>query len=232
MDAKVRETASGNGNPVLGLLSETRAALAVVDMQVDFCAADGFVAGLGLDPAPCRAIVPALRGLIDGARAGGIPVLWIYANYDDALVPPTFLRRKREAGIERSCCVPGTQGHEPFGVEPASGEPQFVKHSYSAFTNPDFEAHLRSRGIETLIFAGVQTNVCVEATLREAYNRGFHVVLAEDCVASHTPALHEATLQNTRALLGKVCPASDIQAAFRAGKRQTASAAENRNGAR
>ena len=124
----------------------------------------------------------------------------------------------------------------PSGSSRPAASPQFVKHSYSAFTNPDFEAHLRSRSIETLIFAGVQTNVCVEATLREAYNRGFHVVLAEDCVASHTPALHEATLQNTRALLGKVSPASDIQAAFRAafqaGKRQTVPAAENRNGTR
>ncbi len=202
-------------NPLLALLSETRSALAVIDMQVDFCAADGFIAGLGLDPAPCRDIVPTLETLIGVARSSAVPVLWIYANYDEALVPPTFIRRRREAGIERSCCVPGTQGYEPFGVTPAGDEPQFVKHTYSAFTNPAFETHLRGAGIETLIFAGVQTNVCIEATIRDAYNHGFHVVVAEDCVASHTAALHDATLQNVRALLGSVCAASDIQEAWR-----------------
>jgi len=203
------------GNPVLDLLSETRSALAVIDMQVDFCAADGFVAGLGLDPTACRNIVPILTTLIDAARSSAVPVLWVYANYDDALVPPTFVRRKREAGIERSCCVPGTKGYEPFGVTPIGGEPQFVKHTYSAFTNPAFETHLRSAGIETLIFAGVQTNVCIEATVRDAYNHGFHVVVAEDCVASHTAPLHDATLQNVRTLLGKVCAGGDVQEAWR-----------------
>lgn len=201
-------------DPAQRLLTETRSALVVVDMQIDFCAADGFVAGLGLDPGPCRAIVPELQTLIESARRDGVPVLWVMANYDDALVPPTFQRRKKEAGITRTCCVPGTEGFEPFGVHPADDEPQFIKHSYSAFTDPAFEKHLQSEKIETLVFAGVQTNICVEATLRDGFNRGFHVIVAEDCVASHTPALHDATLQNVRALLGIVTSATDIESAW------------------
>jgi len=203
-------------SPVQELLSETNSALLVIDMQNDFCAEDGFVASIGLDPAPCREIVPNLQALIDNARKQEIPVLWALANYDDALVPPTFRRRKEVAGIQRDCCVPGTEGYEPFGVHPADGEPCFVKHSYSAFTNPDFEEYLRDQKIETLVFAGVQTNVCVEATIREAFNRGFHVVVAEDCVASHTQQLHEATLQNVRVLLGCVSPSSEIEEAWEA----------------
>jgi ureidoacrylate peracid hydrolase len=197
------------------LLHDTRSALLVVDMQADFCSADGFVAQLGLDPTPCREIVSSLQELIDGARDNDVPVLWVLANYDDDLVPPTFLRRKNEAGISHDCCIPGTEGFEFFGVTPADGEPKFIKHSYSAFTNPEFEKYLRSAKIETLVFSGVQTNVCIEATLREAYNRGFHVVVAEDCVASHTPSLHEATLQNVRVLLGNVTSAAGIRKAWR-----------------
>lgn len=183
-------------------------------MQVDCCSIDGYVANLGLDPTPCRKIVPSLQELIDGARNNEVPVLWVFANYDDDLVPPTFLRRKIEAGIKRNCCIPGTEGFESFGVFPMDGERHFIKHSYSAFTNPDFENYLRSERIETLVCSGVQTNVCVEATLRDAYNRGFHIVVAEDCVASHSPSLHESTLQNVRALLGSVAPAIDIQKAW------------------
>jgi len=208
-------SASTPNNPAQKLLNETRSALLVIDMQVDFCAADGFVAGLGLDPTPCREIVPSLQELIDGARNSDVPVLWVFANYDDDLVPATFRRRKAEAGIKRDCCIPGTEGFEPFGVFPADAEPRFIKHSYSAFTNPDFENHLRSEGIETLVCAGVQTNVCIEATIRDAYNRGFHIVVAEDCVASHTLSLHKSTLQNVRALLGNVAQGSDIQESWR-----------------
>lgn len=200
--------------PTQKLLSETGSALLVIDMQIDFCAEDGYVASLGLDPAPCRDIVPNLQALIEAARQKEIPVLWVFANYDDALVPPTFRRRKEVASIKRDCCIPGTEGFEPFGVYPADGEPCFIKHSYSAFTNPEFETHLREHKIETLVFTGVQTNVCVEATIREAYNRGFHVVVAEDCVASHTPQLHDATLQNVRALMGCVSPSNEIEEAW------------------
>ncbi len=198
------------------LLTGTRAALFVVDMQNDFCAADGYVAGLGLDPSPCREIVGRLEAFIDAARESGVPVLWTWANYDDDLVPGSFLRKKRGAGITRTCCVPGTEGYEPFAVAPADGEPVFIKHCYSAMTNPELPAYLEREGIETLIFAGVQTNVCVESTLREAYNRGINVVVAEDCVASHTKPLHDATLLNVRALLGIVAPAAEIEAVWAA----------------
>lgn len=201
-------------SPVQKLLNETRSALVVIDMQVDFCADDGFVASIGLDTEPCRLIVPKLETFIDVARQKEIPVLWVFADYDDTVVPPTFQRRKREAGIERNCCIPGTKGFEAFGVHRADGEPSFIKHSYSAFTNPEFEQHLHTQNIETLIFAGVQTNVCIEATIREAYNRGFHIVVAEDCVASHTPLLHDATLQNVRALMGCVNQSNEIEEAW------------------
>jgi ureidoacrylate peracid hydrolase len=206
------------GDQVLDLLSETRSALLVVDMQEDFCAADGYVSELGLDTTPCRKIIPELQELVEVARDGKIPVLWAVANYDEALIPPSMLRRKKQSGVARTCCVPGTKGFEPFGVIPSDDELRFIKHSYSLFTNPDFEKHLRHENIETLVFSGVQTNVCIEATIREAFNHGFHVIVAEDCVASHTLALHEATLTNVRALIGLVASSAELTKAWQAKK--------------
>lgn len=204
------------GHALADLLARSRTALLVVDMQNDFCAADGYVAGLGLDTTACRAVVDPLTAFVGWARCAGIPVLWTWANYDEALVPPSLLRKKRIAGIDRQCCVPGTPGYEPFGVAPADGEPVFVKHCYSAFTNPGLQSHLEAEGIETLMFAGVQTNVCIESTLRDAFNAGFNTIVVEDCVASHTAPLHAATLANVRALLGEVATAADIRSAWAA----------------
>ena len=86
------------------------------------------------------------------------------------------------------------------------------KSCYSAFVGTDVELELRQRGIRTLVFAGVQTNVCVESSLRDAVCRGFHAVLASDCVASHTLPLHEATLNNVRFLFGDVLDRAAIMA--------------------
>jgi len=75
---------------------------------------------------------------------------------------------------------------------------------------------LRDRGVRTLVFAGVQTNVCVETSLRDAVCRGFYAVLAADCVASHTPLLHEATLKNVQFLFGDVLDRNAIATAWSA----------------
>ena len=49
---------------------------------------------------------------------------------------------------------------------------------------------------------------------RDAVCRGFYAVLASDCVASHTPPLHEATLKNVQFLFGDVVDRETIAAAW------------------
>lgn len=200
--------------PLVGLaarLSAGRPALLVVDMQNDFCAPEGYVAQvLGRDTSPCRAIVPAVAALIADARANGVPVVWLRAAYDDASVPAPMLGKKREAGITAVSCAEGSAGADWFGVAPDGGEAIFTKHCYSGFADPALDAHLRAHGITTLVIVGVQTNVCVESTLRDAHSLGYYVVVAEDGVASHMAAQHEATLANVRFLFGDVAPSAAI----------------------
>lgn len=198
-------------------LAPGRTALVVVDMQNDFCAPGGYIAGaLGRDVSGLAPIVPGIEALLAGARGAGMPVLWLAARYEEALVPPSMLAQKRRLGIEATCCRAGTWGADFFGVRPVEGEWVFEKHTYSGFSNPDFAAHLGRLGVQALVFCGVQTNVCVESTLREAHARGFDVALAADAVASHAPQLHEATLANVRFLFGDVVPAAEIVAGWRA----------------
>jgi len=189
----------------------SRAALLVVDLQNDFCAPGGYIAALGKDVSAYAALLPPVQRLLAAARAAGVAVAWLTACYEDALVPPAMLRRKREMGVARVCCAEGSWGAELLpGLEPAAGEPVLRKHTYSGFSNPGLDEFLRARGIESLVFCGVQTNVCVESTLREAHTRGYHVAVAADAVASHAPALHEATLANIRFLLGDVLTAGQV----------------------
>jgi biuret amidohydrolase len=58
------------------------------------------------------------------------------------------------------------------------------KPRFGAFHGTDLELILRSRGIDTLIIAGVATNVCCETTAREAAVRDFHVFFLSDGTAT------------------------------------------------
>lgn len=196
-------------------LGAARSALLVVDMQNDFCAEGGFVSKLGRDTGIFIDLAHKVSALIDQARAAGKPVIWLAANYDDADVSRQMLTRQRETGLP-VCCAAGSWGADFFMVSPAPDEPVIFKHTYSGFFGTDLEAMLHALEIDTLVYAGVQTNICIESTLREGHSRGFYTVVASDCVASHMEAEHHSTLATVRFLLGDVLPAEEIVAHWNA----------------
>jgi ureidoacrylate peracid hydrolase len=197
-------------------LEPRRCALVVVDMQNDFCAPGGYIdKTMGKDVSAAAAIVPAVNGLVGAARAAGVPVVWLRADYSHDRIPDSMAVKLAARGIQAECCKPGTWGFDWYGVQPRAGEPAVTKHSYSGFVGTDMQQVLTSLGRKTLVFAGVQTQVCVESTLRDAHAHGYFCVVPQDAVGSHTAALHAATLDNVRFLFGDVCTTADVQAAWR-----------------
>ena len=183
-------------------------ALLVVDLQNDFCAEGGYIERVvGRSTAACRAILPAVSALIDAARQAEVPVIWLVADYSHDKIPRGQRARLKNAEVS---CAPSTWGHDFAGPRPVAGETVITKHSYSAFRETTLESELRRRGVETLVVAGVQTNVCVECCIRDGFVRGFYIAVPEDAVASHTPQAHTATLATTRTLFGDVVPSSAL----------------------
>jgi nicotinamidase-related amidase len=70
------------------------------------------------------------------------------------------------------------------------------KPTYSAFEVPEFADTLRRLGADTLVFTGVETDVCVLATLLTAVDRGFRAIAVEDALASSSRQAHDATLRH------------------------------------
>jgi ureidoacrylate peracid hydrolase len=155
-------------------------------------------------------IVEPIEELLMAARRSGVPVLWVKADYTHERIPEPMLAKLRARGITAVCCRPGTWGADFFGVRPVDDEAQVVKHSYSGFIGTELDAVLRGLKARTLVFVGVQTQVCVESTVRDGHSLGYFCVVPQDAVASHTPALHDATLDNIRFLFGDVCAARDV----------------------
>jgi len=168
-------------------------ALLISDMQNDFCARGGCVeAAIGRDATPCRAIVPAVEALAKVARGARVPVIRVRARYGLEHIQPA-MRRKQLQNAVAVCCADGCWGIDYFELQPAPGDVKIFETSFSAFNGSDLADRLERQGISRLAFAGVQTNVCVENSLRDALCMGFDCALPDDCVSSHALHLHEAS---------------------------------------
>lgn len=162
-------------------LTPPRTALLLIDCQADFAAPDGAMARQGRDVGPARAALANAAALLDGARA--------------AAVMPVFVRLQTQPGDAYDLCVEGTPGADFFGVAPRPGETIVTKRLYSAFSGTGLADLLKSKGIGTLVLAGLTTECCVASSAWAAFEAGFQLVIASDAVAAYEEALHRETLK-------------------------------------
>lgn len=201
-------------------------ALIVIDMQRDFIQAGGFGATLGNDVRPLQAIVPTTARLIAAARKAGLPVIHTRECHAPDLSDCPPAKRDRGAPSLR-IGDPGPLGRVLISGEPGAGiipelapiagELVLDKPGKGAFYATPLGDHLAELGTTTLIFAGVTTEVCVQTTMREANDRGFECLLAEDATESYFPAFKAATLDMIRAqgaIVGWTATTAQIEAAL------------------
>ena len=65
---------------------------------------------------------------------------------------------------------------------------------YSAFGNARLAPWLKSRGIDTLVVSGGETDVCVLATVMSALDLGYRIVIATDALCSASDRTHDALM--------------------------------------
>jgi maleamate amidohydrolase len=81
-------------------------------------------------------------------------------------------------------------------VAPADDETVLIKAEASAFGAPFPARALKDSGIEWLLIAGVWTEACIDATVKDAINTGFRVLLVKDACGSGSKAMHQAGILN------------------------------------
>ena len=147
-------------------------ALLVVDMQKDFCYADGkLYAGDHV-----KSIFEPLASVISAARKNNIPVIFTQDWHRDDDV---------EFKIWPPHCTAGSEGAEIIDELGAEEKDYFVKkRRYSAFFGTDLDLTLRELGVRRLYLTGVLTNICVLHTAGDAVLRGYEVKLLKDCTAA------------------------------------------------
>jgi len=112
-----------------------------------------------------KEVLDVISGLIASARQAGVPVVFIQHT-------------TRGAGSEFEKDSHNWRIHPAIAPQP--GDAVCLKYSYDAFFDTDLDATLKGLGATRLVFCGLQTEVCVDTTVRSALAHGYSSVLAGD----------------------------------------------------
>ncbi len=101
--------------------------------------------------------------LVDAARKNDVEVVFV----------------QHDAGTSSGM----TAGDENFGIigqmAPKAGEKVFVKTINSCFGNKAFKEYMEAQDDKRLMIIGLQTNYCIDCTVKSAFERGFEVIIPE-----------------------------------------------------
>ncbi|MFH1915467.1 MAG: cysteine hydrolase family protein [Pseudomonadota bacterium] len=134
-------------------------ALVVIDVQNIMFETPGY------DLYRAQEVLTVISGLIESARSAGAPVVYIQHT-------------TRDAGSEFERDSHNWRIHPAIASQP--GDTISLKYSYDAFLDTGLDEALKGLGATRLVFCGLQTEVCVDTTVRSALAHGYTSILAAD----------------------------------------------------
>lgn len=209
----VRERVARNrgGVAVFNSLSPRQTAHIVIDLQ------NGFMApGQVAETPMARAIVPNVNRISAALRAAGGTVVYTQHTADAEAIRTWSVFFDYFCGPERRARMietftPGSPGHALWPELDVAKEDLIVpKRRFGAFVpgSSDLHGRLQERGIDTLIISGTVSQVCCEATARDAMMMNYKVFFISDASATMTDAEHAGTLS---AMAHTFCDVRDTQ---------------------
>lgn len=139
-------------------------ALIVVDVQNVMFETPGMTLYNG------KSVLKTIRQLIDSARQAEVPVVYIQHTTEG-------IGSEFEQGSHNWQIHPA--------IAPQEGDATSLKYTYDAFCNTKLKSILEGLGVKRLVFCGLQTEVCVDTTVRSALAHGYTSILAGDAHSSY-----------------------------------------------
>lgn len=197
----------------------TATTVLMIDMQNSYLADDGVRDALGWPPIwRLDETIAACADLLAAARRQHVQVIYSRSVGSAAGGLGTHPRSARLMAHRAHRMPELTIAQKQWNrrimdaVAPEPGDVVLDKTRASLFDYTELEPLLHNLGTRRLIVAGLQTNVCVEATARAALARNFEVAVPDDAVSTDGPALHHAALNSLRVLYTEVAPWQELLA--------------------
>jgi ureidoacrylate peracid hydrolase len=183
-------------------IPSSQTALLVVDIVNDFVEPEGLM------PMPDgSAVIEANRRLAEAARAAGAPIVWIRPGHLDSA--DALFRKRIVHALEGTW---GAELHEGLGV--LDGERILRKRRYSAFFATDLDLWLREHHIQRVVVTGVALNICVRATVHDAFFLGYDVWVVRDACQGTSEREEASSLYDIATHYGDVITVSEVLEAW------------------
>ncbi len=180
-----------------------RTALVTIDLQ-------NGILSMPMQPYSADQITTRCRALAEAFRAHGALVIYVRVDLADML---PLLVDQSHSGEGSALPPPEASELSPAsGVQP--GDLRITKRHWGALGDTGLKEALTQHGIDTVVLAGVATNIGVESTARQAASLGLHVVVAEDACSTLGKEMHEFAMNTIFPMLGRVRTTQEIVDAF------------------
>ncbi len=209
-----------NGLAVFEPPALARTALLVTNLQNAWLA-PGAPFRIHSDRGADQALVDDINAVARRVRAGGGQVVWLRTTVGEAGTPAYwstyydhFIEPVKRA-VAVAALTPGDERHALHPrVDRQAGDWVLDKTRFTPFVRASFdlEQMLRDRGVDSVLVAGTATNVCCEATVRDAMARDFRTYMPHDLVAAPTEDGHLAGLRNVMQALADVRSSAELLA--------------------
>jgi len=176
-------------------------ALVLIDLQ------NGIVSR-EINPYPASEIVTRARTLAEAFRAKNALVVYVRVLMNDFLPLPS----DEKMNLPKDIPAAASEIAESAGKQP--GDLLVTKRHWGAFAQTNLEEELRSRNIETVVLAGIATNLGVESTLRQGTGLGFAFITVEDACGTFTPEMQQFAFQYIFPRLSRVRSTEQVLSAL------------------
>jgi nicotinamidase-related amidase len=188
-------------------LDPHRTAIVVIDLQKGIAGIPG-----GAPHAKTAVIANAARLLAAGRAAGAQPVL---VHVGGALDGADRVRTKTDQSWSRPGPLSPDWSDLITELNQQSGDIVILKRQWGAFYGTDLDLQLRRRGLTTIILCGIATEFGVESTARDAHERGYELIFAEDAMTGQSSESHQNSTMRIFPRLGRVRSTEEILAALK-----------------
>jgi nicotinamidase-related amidase len=172
-------------------LNPKKTALVLIDLQNGVITSE-------TKPYSASEVIERSRKLADAFPAKNAPVVYVRVLMSDFLSLPadeaTNLPRDLYADLSEIAESAGRQ----------NGDQLITKRHWGAFAGTELEHEPRGRGVETVVLAGIATNMGVESTLRQGTGLGFAFVTVEDACSTFSREMQDFAFSEIFPLLSNV----------------------------
>jgi nicotinamidase-related amidase len=196
-------------------LPKGKTAILVMDCQNDIVHENGKMAPMSKGEMPKmikeRNVLGTIARLAAAGRTAGVPIIHVRHAYrpDYADVPQNVPLLRAAKKLET--LKDGTWGAEIHqDVAPQPSDIVITKTRVSSFYSSPLEAILSAQGITHLVLTGIATDGVVEGTARDGIDRGYYVIIPDDCCAATSAEAHRVILTGVLSMMATVCTADDV----------------------